>query len=330
MPYAVVAVHHHQQPPHRADPHPVGVAACLGAMSPVLGTRPARAIIRSSSIRSSARSLESSAFPQPVHQFGVVAVRLRYRPSTLGPGNLPASFPPHRATGCPHSRERAWTTRVRRQSRCAAPARPASGARGPPRDALLRHRPERLLDSGRRLAFRGAESDAHAPHGPQRARGRRKSCPKQTSDAGRKMIATACSQAGVVSRSSQVGQRHPRWNMSHLLSRACTMLVVIAGVGIGGCSSPSGPSAIPSSTQAPGAGVGLSSARRVIGAVAVCTGQGTHRPNAREGWLDLPDPAQSDPLRTSRTGLATDSAPSRQWRRAELPPHGVHPRPPAA
>src|SRR6476661_3407883 len=70
--------------------------------------------------------------------------------------------------------------------------------------------------------------------------------------------------------------------------------------------------------------------RRVIGAVAVCTGQGTHRPNAREGWLDLPDPARSDPLRTSRTGLATDSAASRQWRRAELPPLGVHPRPRAA
>jgi len=81
--------------------------------------------------------------------------------------------------------------------------------------------------------------------------------------------------------------------MSHLLSRACTMLVVIAGVGIGGCSSPSGPSAIPSSTQGPGAGVGLSSARDASSELSPSAqGKGlTDLTLAKAGWtcLTLPD-----------------------------------------
>ena len=51
--------------------------------------------------------------------------------------------------------------------------------------------------------------------------------------------------------------------MSNLFSRACTLFVVFGGLGIGACASPSGPGAIPSGNQTPGAELGQPSARTV-------------------------------------------------------------------
>ena len=52
--------------------------------------------------------------------------------------------------------------------------------------------------------------------------------------------------------------------MSNVFSRACTLFVVVfGGLGIGACASPSGPSAIPSGNQTPGAELGQPSARAV-------------------------------------------------------------------
>jgi hypothetical protein len=49
--------------------------------------------------------------------------------------------------------------------------------------------------------------------------------------------------------------------MSNVFSRACTVLVVSAGLGIGACAQPSAPSAIPSGKQTQGAEPSESSAR---------------------------------------------------------------------
>lgn len=52
-------------------------------------------------------------------------------------------------------------------------------------------------------------------------------------------------------------------DMSNLFSRACTLFVVFGALGIGACASPSGPGAIPSGNQTPGAELGQPSARAV-------------------------------------------------------------------
>jgi hypothetical protein len=53
--------------------------------------------------------------------------------------------------------------------------------------------------------------------------------------------------------------------MSNLFSRACTLFVVVSGLGIGACGSPSGPGAVSSSgNQTPGAELGQPSARAVV------------------------------------------------------------------
>jgi hypothetical protein len=52
--------------------------------------------------------------------------------------------------------------------------------------------------------------------------------------------------------------------MSNLFSRACTLFVVFGALGIGACASPSGPSAIPSGNQTPGAELGQPSPRAVV------------------------------------------------------------------
>ena len=44
--------------------------------------------------------------------------------------------------------------------------------------------------------------------------------------------------------------------MSNVFNRACTLFVVLGGIGIGACASPSGPSAIPPGKQAQGAKLG--------------------------------------------------------------------------
>ena len=51
--------------------------------------------------------------------------------------------------------------------------------------------------------------------------------------------------------------------MSNVVSRACTLFVVLGGLGIGACASPSGPSAIPSGNQAQAAELGQPSAGAV-------------------------------------------------------------------
>lgn len=52
-------------------------------------------------------------------------------------------------------------------------------------------------------------------------------------------------------------------DMSNLFSRTCTLFVVFGALGIGACASPSGPGAIPSGNQTPGAELGQPSARAV-------------------------------------------------------------------
>jgi len=62
--------------------------------------------------------------------------------------------------------------------------------------------------------------------------------------------------------------------MSNLFSRACTLFVVFAALGIGACASPSGPSAIPSAKQTQGAELGQPSARNVSSGLQAALSQG--------------------------------------------------------
>jgi hypothetical protein len=74
--------------------------------------------------------------------------------------------------------------------------------------------------------------------------------------------------------------------MSNVFSRACTLFVVLGGLGIGACGSPSGPSAIPSGKPVQGAELGQSSAREVSsGLTASALSQGvTDVTLANAGW----------------------------------------------
>ena len=59
--------------------------------------------------------------------------------------------------------------------------------------------------------------------------------------------------------------------MSNVLSRACTLFVVLGGLGMGACASPAGPSATPSGGQTQGVELGQPSARAVSSGLQVST-----------------------------------------------------------
>ena len=76
-----------------------------------------------------------------------------------------------------------------------------------------------------------------------------------------------------------------RCNMSNVFSRACTLFVVLGGLGIGACASPSGPSVMPSGNQARGPELGQSPARSVSsGLTAFGTG-------VNAGWTCIEFPS---------------------------------------
>ena len=74
--------------------------------------------------------------------------------------------------------------------------------------------------------------------------------------------------------------------MSNMFRRACALFVVFGGLGIGGCASPSGPSAIPSGKPAQGEELGQSSARDVSSGLkaSALSRQVTDVTLANAGW----------------------------------------------
>jgi len=73
---------------------------------------------------------------------------------------------------------------------------------------------------------------------------------------------------------------------SVLRYRACTAFVVFAGLGIGGCTSPSGPSAVPTGNLAQGEALGQLSARNVPSVLtgSALAGGVTDETLAKAGW----------------------------------------------
>ena len=101
--------------------------------------------------------------------------------------------------------------------------------------------------------------------------------------------------------------------MSNLFSRACTLFVVFGALGIGACASPSGPGAIPSGNQTPGAELGQPSARAVASGLTESSAlsPGVTDVTLGEYRLDLYSAhTQPNSLRTSRLGLSSEAAPS--------------------
>jgi len=72
--------------------------------------------------------------------------------------------------------------------------------------------------------------------------------------------------------------------MSNVFRRACTLFVVFAGLGMGACASPSGPSAMPSGNQTQGAELGQPSARAVPSGLATLSRGVTDETLMNAGW----------------------------------------------
>ena len=92
--------------------------------------------------------------------------------------------------------------------------------------------------------------------------------------------------------------------MSTVVSRACTLIVVVlAGLGIGACASPPGPSAIPSGRQAQGAELGQSSAPIVSSGLKASAQGITDETVLNAGWDCMPLAPTLTVCAPSGTGL---------------------------
>ena len=97
--------------------------------------------------------------------------------------------------------------------------------------------------------------------------------------------------------------------MSNLFSRASTLFVVVGGLGIGACASPSGPSAITSSGKpAQGEQLVQSSARDVASGLTGVSPGVTDTTLVNTGWTCIDAQPQPNSLRTSRLGLSSEAA----------------------
>jgi hypothetical protein len=81
-----------------------------------------------------------------------------------------------------------------------------------------------------------------------------------------------------------------RSNMSNVFSRAITLFVAFAGLGMAACASPSGPSAIPSGNQTQGAQLGQSSALAVSSGLTALSQGVTDVTLANAGWTCVAPP----------------------------------------
>jgi hypothetical protein len=94
-----------------------------------------------------------------------------------------------------------------------------------------------------------------------------------------------------------------RCSMSNVIRRVCTFLVVLGGLGIGACSSPSSPSAIPSGKQAQVAEPGQSSGG-FAGLTASVLGTGVNA-----GWTCIGPPTLPGGFICAPPGLGLPSVP---------------------